>query len=200
MLAESHVWTSKDEALSRVRQPDGIETGFVRFVYCVGYGEQSLVVPPVLRNGGTPQYWQLLHDAVRGPQVPLVEISREAKPGERIAAKLQLLNELKLAGIWLVDASITALYGLPDKRRLSRRDYKNILEACWKAHVGGVLADCGASAVLIVGKGVNAAIGNLVSQASHKVAVIKQPNARMTREERCNQRRNVFDFCRPSSG
>ena len=47
MLAESHVYTSKDEALSRVRQPDGIETGFVRFVYCLGYGEPSLVTPPV---------------------------------------------------------------------------------------------------------------------------------------------------------
>ena len=42
LLAESHVWTSQTETSSRVRQPDGVETGFARFVYCLGYGEPSL--------------------------------------------------------------------------------------------------------------------------------------------------------------
>jgi hypothetical protein len=199
MLAESHVWTSKDESLSRVRQPDGIETGFVRFVYCLGYGERSLVVPSVLPNGGTPQYWRLFHDAVRGPQVPIGEIGGKAKPIGRIAAKLQLLNELKLAGIWLVDASVTALYRLPGNRRLSWRGYKKVLRVCWETHIADLIADCRASAVLIVGKGVNDAIGDLVRQLSHhpKVDVVMQPNARMTQEERLNERRAVFDFCRP---
>jgi hypothetical protein len=41
LLAESHVWTSPEETASRVRQPDGVVTGFARFVYCLGCGEPS---------------------------------------------------------------------------------------------------------------------------------------------------------------
>jgi len=51
VLAESHVWTSRDEIRSRVKQPNGKETGFARFVYCLGYGEPRLVEPAVTRTG-----------------------------------------------------------------------------------------------------------------------------------------------------
>src|SRR5208282_936906 len=64
VLAESHVWTSRDEIQSRVKQPNGKETGFARFVYCLGYGEKDLVKPEVPHNSGTPQFWKLFHDTV----------------------------------------------------------------------------------------------------------------------------------------
>ena len=194
MLAEFHVRTSEPETKSRVQQPDGIETGFARFVYCLGYGEPSLVVPSVSPNHGTWQYWRLFHDAVHGPEVSSAEISGKAKPSERILAKLRLLNELKLAGVWLVDASIIALYPRP----VSGNDYKNVLQACWEAHVGDVIAGCSASAVLIVGKGVEEAVGDLVKRAAPQaeVAVVSQPNARKTHDEIQEDRLKVFDLCR----
>jgi hypothetical protein len=197
MLAESHVWTFERDTTSRVQQPDGTETGFARFVYCLGYGEPSLVAPDVSPNSGTGQYWRLFHYAVRGPEVSSEEISGKAKP-ERILAKLRLLNELKLAGIWLVDASVTALYKPGGERLLSsRNDYKEVLRACWEAHVANVIAGCSPSAVLIVGKGVNKALGELVAKAvpQAKICVVMQPNAHMTPEVRSNERRAVFDFC-----
>ena len=191
MLAESHVWTSETQTKSRVQQPDGIETGFARFVYCLGYGEPSLVVPSVSPNHGTWQYWRLFHDAVSGPDAPRI---RQRNPTARALAKLQLLKELKLAGIWLVDASIIALY----PRVVSGNDYKNVLQACWEAHVANVIAGCSPSAVLIVGKGVNGAVGDLVKQAAPQaeVAVVNQPNARMTNDQTCKERLKVFDLCR----
>jgi hypothetical protein len=64
LLAESHVWTSREETLSRVVQPDGVETGFARFVYCLGGGEPQIVTPSVQPNAGAAQYWKLLHDSV----------------------------------------------------------------------------------------------------------------------------------------
>jgi hypothetical protein len=137
MLAESHVWTSEAETKSRVLQPDGIETGFARFVYCLGYGERSLVVPSVSPNHGTWQYWRLFHDAARGPDAPLTEI-RQRNPGTRALAKLQLLRELKLAGVWLVDASVIALY----PRVVGGNDYISVLQACWETHVADVIACC----------------------------------------------------------
>lgn len=198
LLAESHVWTSPDEAARRVRQPDGVETGFARFVYCLGYGEPELVVPSGVseKRGGTPQYWRLFHDAVCEPVASAAELwPRNA--ADRVLAKLQLLNELKLAGIWLVDASVTALYQPGRKKLVTGSKYKRLLQACWEAHVGGVIDGCSASAILIVGQGVDDAIGDLVRQAAHqaKVAVVNQPNARLTREEIRNDRRTVFDLC-----
>jgi hypothetical protein len=64
LLAESHVWTSREETLSRVVQPDGVETGFARFVYCLGGGEPQIVTPSVQPNAGAAQYWKLHHDSV----------------------------------------------------------------------------------------------------------------------------------------
>ena len=137
------------------------------------------------------QYWRLFHDAVSGPDAPRI---RQRNPTARALAKLQLLKELKLAGIWLVDASIIALY----PRVVSGNDYKNVLQACWEAHVANVIAGCSPSAVLIVGKGVNGAVGDLVKQAAPQaeVAVVNQPNARMTNDQTCKERLKVFDLCR----
>jgi hypothetical protein len=92
VLAESHVWTSRDEIRSRVMQPNGIETGFARFVYCLGYGEPQLVEPAVAPNRGTPQFWRLFHDAVYGPTIPHARVMRagEADSLKRVQNKLDL--------------------------------------------------------------------------------------------------------------
>ena len=66
LLAESHVWTSREEANSRVLQPDGIETGFARFIYCLGGGEREIVTPAVNPNVGAFQYWRLRAGPVFG--------------------------------------------------------------------------------------------------------------------------------------
>jgi hypothetical protein len=194
MLAESHVWTNKADAKSRVQQPDGVETGFVRFIYCLGYGEQCLA-PCVSPNPRTWQYWMLFHDAVHEPKPP--PIAWPPNPQERVLAKLRLLNELKDAGVWLVDASVTALYKPSHGRLIAGPKYKELLRCCWEAHVRNVIAECQTSAVLIVGKGVYDAIGPLVRQGLPNAYMdfIRQPNARMTEEVRYNERRKVFDFC-----
>jgi hypothetical protein len=76
VLAESHVWTSRDEIRSHVVMPNGIETRFVRFVYCLGYGEPQLVVPAVTPNrmGVSHQFWRLFHDTVHEPTISRVPV------------------------------------------------------------------------------------------------------------------------------
>jgi hypothetical protein len=199
LLAESHVWTSPAEISSRVRQPDGVETGFARFVYCLGYGEPSLVLPSVSPNGGTPQYWKLFHDAIRGPGVALDAISK-AKQREPIAsatAKLALLREMNEAGIWLIDACVTALYRPGPERLVAGPAYRKVLSACWEAHVGPLIKGSSPSAVLIVGKGVDWAVGSLVRQdvPNTEVVVIEQPNARLDSEAGQNNRHTMFQLC-----
>jgi hypothetical protein len=100
LLAESHVWTSREEAKSRVIQPDGVETGFARFIYCLGGGEPQLVFPSVSPNVGASQYWTLLHDSVYGPDQSHQALlkSGEPKSSRRVANKLKLLHEMRGSG------------------------------------------------------------------------------------------------------
>ena len=131
MLAESHVWTSEENKPNSVRPSREAETGlapsrFVRFVYCLDYE--------------APQYWTLFHDAMHEPTRTRITLSRDEK--------LHLLSEMKDAGIWLVDASVTALYRPRDGCLVkSESKYKNLLQGCWEAHVRYVMryissADC----------------------------------------------------------
>jgi hypothetical protein len=201
VLAESHVWTSRDEIRSRVKQPNGKETGFARFVYCLGYGEPRLVEPAVTPNRGTPQFWRLFHDTVYGPTTPHTRLMKSGETDwqKRAQNKLDLLAKMQSAGIWLVDASVTALYqtGTP-KLAANRDDFRDVLRACWESHTGEVVCGCAPSAILIVGKGVENAIGDCVHQdlgRSVKVVTINQPNARMSRQAITRDRRACFDLC-----
>ena len=185
LLAESHVWTSRTEALSQVRQPDGAVTGFARFIYCLGGGEPTLVDPPVVPNTGASQYWKLLHDAVRGPNQSYAGITKagEPDPQRRIGNKLDLLRSVREAGIWLVDASISALYHA-GTRLASGNDYDHLLRDCWSTYVGEAVCTSAPSLVIVIGKQVHGAIGVALRRDlgnGVEVRVIQQPNARMTR-------------------
>jgi hypothetical protein len=196
LLAESHVWTSRDDTLCRVTLPGGDETGFARFVYCLGCGEPQLVERAVTANKtGTPQFWKLFHDTIYGPTIPHAGVLKtgERDCQKRVQNKLDLLRKMQSAGVWLVDASVTALYG--NGIKLTPSHYRDVLKACWESHVREVLCGSAPSAVLIVGKGVDCAIGHLVRQDLEEdveVVRIYAPNAREFGEV---DRRKCFDLC-----
>jgi hypothetical protein len=200
LLAESHVWTSRDELRSRVNQPDGKETGFARFVYCLGYGEPCLVKPEVRPNTGTSQFWILFHDTVYGPNTPHTPLMKSGEKDwhKRTQNKLNLLEKMQSAGIWLVDASITAL--VRNNTKLARGvNFRAVLRACWESHIGDVVCGCAPSAVLIVGKGVESAIGDRVRHdlgRGVEVGTINQPNAHMSGKAVTRNRCACFDLCR----
>jgi hypothetical protein len=205
LLAESHVWTSVDEAQSIVRQPNGVKTGFARFVYCLGAGEPDLVSPAVHPNKPGFQYWKLLHDCVRGPDEAHsgLLVSGEPSASQRWTNKLRLLNDARDAGIWLVDASISALYRPSKEGRSSTRlahgeAYKRVLQTCWDNFVGPVMRAASPAVVLIIGKQVDGAIGRLLRRdlgTAMQVDVIKQPNAHMSTIELEEYRRKIFTLC-----
>ena len=115
---------------------------------------------------------------------------------QRVQNKLDLLNNMRGAGVWLLDASVTALYG--NGIKLTKRDYRAVLKACWRYHIREVLCGCEPSAVLIVGRGVHDAIGDCVRKAlgvGVEVVSINQPNARIPREAIALDRRDCFDLC-----
>jgi hypothetical protein len=197
VLAESHVWTSRDETRSRVTQPNGIETGFARFIYCLGCGEPQLMALAVKPNTNAWQYWRLFRDTVCEPTATSyrgLTKSGERDCQQRVQNKLHLLKKMQSAGVWLVDASVTAIYG--NGIKLPPRHYRAVLKACWESHIREVLCGCEPSAVLIVGMGVDCAIGDLVHKdlgGDVEVERICQPNARKFGED---DRHKCFDLCR----
>jgi hypothetical protein len=116
---------------------------------------------------------------------------------QRVRNKSDLLEAMRTAGIWLVDASVTALYNHGTKL-VDSEDYRRVLRACWESHIRDVVCKCAPSAVLIVGKGVDSAIGDVVRQELGRgveVVQINQPDARLTTEKIASDRRDCFDLC-----
>ena len=75
LLAESHAYTSESnfkykiskkyyENLALAQYPEN----YVRFVYCIGYGENQILdnkkTNNDLKNPGTPQYWKLFFSCI----------------------------------------------------------------------------------------------------------------------------------------
>lgn len=199
LLAESHVWTSEPELRRRVRVPGWAESSYVRFVYCLGYGESSLVIPrEKLTNSGTWQYWRLFQDCVYGPEKSADVLKRVTRDDDRrIQAKLRLLVDMQDAGIWLVDASVTGLVG-PGKKVAPGNKYRDVLSASWDLHVGDVLGDSEPSKVLIVGRGVAGVLQERIQETlpRAKISTIPQPNARLSATEINEVRQHCWDFCR----
>ena len=63
LLAESHVYTSDDDFQSELPSDylSGYPKKYVRFVYCLGYGENELLNKPVPKNSGTPEFWKIFY-------------------------------------------------------------------------------------------------------------------------------------------
>jgi hypothetical protein len=122
---------------------------------------------------------------------------REQNPIARATAKLALLREMNIAGVWLIDACVTALYRPGPVRLAAGLTYREALSAYWEAHVGPLVTASSPSAVLIVGRAVERAIGNVVRQAvrNAEVVVIDQPNAHLDAAAHHNNRRIVFELC-----
>ena len=131
LLAESHVYTRQEDFAHLWKIRDTIYQGkFVRFVYCLGYGESSLFssVSRIPRNRGTSQFLKIFFSCPY--QISANEdfepVLRATPTNERISYKISLLTALKKAGIWLMDASVVGVNRL-DSLTLRMR----VLQACW---------------------------------------------------------------------
>ena len=104
LVAESHVFTTERELKfqldeSKIRsfiKPEAPlpPNHFVRFVYCLGYGESEFLIPetPQISNMGTPPYWDIFGRVTfRGPQ-PRRENGSDFK--DRVRWKLETLSRI----------------------------------------------------------------------------------------------------------
>lgn len=129
LLAESHAHTGKDRALNGPKFDSSLlkdvydgPCDFISLVYCLAYGENESLIPAIKdkTNKGTTQFWTLFAAIARG--VDHVAPSRTKKEFaspfaadvlkggglsvvERLRAKVNILQDLKRRGIWLLDGT-----------------------------------------------------------------------------------------------
>jgi hypothetical protein len=208
LLAESHVYTTAEELTRTLTLPSSaprdIPRGFVRLVYCLGYGENGLLSQPISKNPGTPQFWKIFFSCVNaiGPNSSFSAILASTFVERRIANKISLLKQLREQGVWLVDTSLAALYGLPGpegRKKPSSSILRVCLQASWDLHVRGVVENAAPSHIVCVGRGVAKALRSRLGSIKAKIAEVPQPNAHLTKEEHHQSFQTYFDVVRQAN-
>ncbi|MEO7042696.1 MAG: hypothetical protein ABI035_10585 [Gemmatimonadaceae bacterium] len=192
LFAESHVYTTASELAHRLRPlaelPTGLPREFVRLVYNVGYGENQLLEQPIAapRNSGTPQYWKIFQSCLTPagtvPDCAPLQPSRTSDARSRLRAKLRLLMNLKSNGVWLVDASVAALY-VPGQSKPAPNVRQAVLEASWHGYIGAMLRAAAPEAILCIGVGVARSLKRQLDQLAIPWAGVHQPQAHLSSEE-----------------
>lgn len=206
LLAESHVHTTSDDYntqldISQITSliadtpfaagPDqpSLFHNYVRLVYCLGYGEMSLIYEDTIpkltddestwssSNKGTYQYWSQLFGALAGT-------GSQPKAEHRIPWKIKTLTEMYRKGIWLLDASVHAIYRRHNTAIMGND--KNLLHQQWWDGYGKFILFQGNNAqIWVIGKGVYNALTNCSTEFAHLAnGWVYQPNARITNETR----------------
>ena len=158
LVAESHVAEEKGDLRVRVRSPEGLfeklPRSYVRLVYCLAYGEDCLCEPKPKRNPGTWQFWKIFQ--------AISDCSADAKQPRKgqIMPKVEVLRKLQSKGVWLVDASVAALYSLSEGRlRVTR--YHETIRQSFEEFVWPMMKEDPVKQVWIIGRGVGNALTGL---------------------------------------
>ena len=190
LLAESHVYTTPSERNTRNKLKDILPNypdGFVRFVYCLSYGESYTLESKLIdKNSGTPQFWKLFNTSISG-KYKITNIGSK----QRLVNKIRLLMDMMDKGVWLMDASIVGLYNKKLKPNYS--DYENILKESFKNYVLPIINNENPKRIVVIGKAVYdtiKTIADLVDPGFSKrnIVWIHQPNARLKDQ---NKRRTL---------
>lgn len=201
LLAESHVYTALQELREMrgfyVPGLDGVPRTYVRLVYCLGYGENEYAGWSVGNNPGTPQFWKIFYSCLHGPDNGFSPILKTRTPlfHHRIANKYEVLRNLQRRGIWLLDASMVALYRTGALR--SDGDIvERVIRLSWQDYVSHVFSAAKPEFTILIGKGVERAIGQQIrDMVGNRYTCLPQPQARLSAEEHYLVLRKYNEIC-----
>lgn len=203
LLAESHVFThDADRKVPILPIPDlpGYPAHYARFVYCLGYGEKTLTRSQHHpKRDGTPQFWKIFFSCCNTISSPndFHPILGKTPTQQRISNKIKILKQLRSQGIWLVDASIVALY--KDSKKIP-----NMFEALsesWRSYTGGVVMAAKPEHVICIGKGVASIVeADLRKNFPSAYTVLAQPNAFLSSDEHFGNYKTYSRICLGENG
>ncbi|MFC2038987.1 hypothetical protein ACFLUG_04380 [Chloroflexota bacterium] len=204
LLAESHVLTRQKDmniTLPDIEELPGYPKKYAKFVYCLGYGE-----PELTKNDshpkldGTWQFWKIFYSCINTIQdnsdfKRILKGERGAHFKERLSNKINLLQNLKRDGIWLIDASITALYDASKKPK--KTTYREIIKTSWNSYTKDVIAEANPMHIICIGKGVYNVLGNELKRFNNsRIHLIEQPNAHLSAQRHLMNYQKYGEVCR----
>lgn len=186
-------------AIPPIDELPGYPKQYARFVYCLGCGERSLTGNPRHpHRDGTPQFWKVLYSCDNRLEKleDFMPVQRRAPFPQRLKNKIALLKNLRAKGIWLVDASIVAVYG--SGGNVSRTSKAEVIRKSWESYTKQVVTSANPERVICVGKGVAGVVGNdLQALFPGRYEVIPQPNARLSSEKHMANFQKYYEICNP---
>ena len=198
LLAESHIYTSVSKYDNLMRYDDfpeliGCPTNYVKLVYCLGYGERKLVN---LSDRGTPQFWKIFAACINqnfSSESKKILISSTPNFHLRLHNKISLLEKLNDRGIWLVDASIVALYNNADKP--FQKIMKEIMEISWEHHVSKVIHQVKPAKIIVIGVGVSNILEDKLNKINIPFHVQPQPQGIRTKKGQEETFQKYYELC-----
>ncbi|MGA2682015.1 MAG: hypothetical protein ABSF44_09480 [Candidatus Bathyarchaeia archaeon] len=203
LLAESHVYTSQEDfeaSYSKIKLESFIKNypiKFVRLVYCFAYGEPDLLNESLEDNSGTTQFWKIFCACTSKTENDLAFrriLKSDVSFFPRMRNKVNILNELKARGIWLIDSSLVGIYrGAIDEK-------SDVICASWDNYVKDVVIQAHPKYIAVIGKGVADSLGRRLSSICSTInadyTVLPQPQAvRGPHEEQMEYYRQYQRIC-----
>jgi hypothetical protein len=202
LLAESHVYTDEQDFARRCNPSftqkilPSYPTQFVRFICCLGYGEDSLLngVNKGRVNTGTPQFWKIfcscVTENVDNPGYYKILKTKTPNFFERLQNKVSILRQMKEKGIWLIDSSIVGLY--ENKSKKNPKEYVKIIDICWNNYIEKVIKEAHPKFIIVMGKGVERVLGSRLKFPYEAIAL---PQAHDTKQEQEAKLRRYNEIC-----
>jgi len=199
LLAESHVFTTDIEHDSAMRfdnfaELENYPTRYVKLVYCLGYGERESVKIPV--NRGTPQFWKIFVSCVNqnfDSESKKILISKTPNFRQRLRNKISILERLKEKGIWLMDASIVALYN--DAKKPEPVIIEEIIKISWKHYVLKVIQESNPEKIIVIGKGIHKILEPELRRIGVPIHVQSQPQGIRTESGIIEACKKYYKLC-----
>lgn len=206
LFAESHVYTNEEDFQATCNQYglsnfiQNYPTRYVRFVYCLGYGENDILNHEIDDNKGTPQYWKIFSSSVakNDDDLGFERIIKSKTPlmHTRLRNKVNILQEMKKKGIWLLDASIVGIYRAIDDGEIK----ETICKTCWDEYLKTVIMETQPKHIIVIGKGVEGnlrwRLQQLKTTLGVSYSVLPQPQgSRGSSEEQLDIYKNYQRIC-----
>ncbi len=198
LLAESHVFTTDKDRTIKIPDIPGLRgypKEYAKFVYCLGYGEKDLTEGNSHpKKDGTPQFWKIFyscdHNIKGNKDFDPILLSKTKDDKQRLKNKINLLKSLKEKGVWLVDASIVALY--KNGKKLTNSVMSSVIQTSWEGYIKEVIEKSNPEHIIIIGEDVARIIGT-------KYSVIPQPNAHLKEKEHLTNFKKYYKLCRTTN-
>ncbi|MDA8100169.1 MAG: hypothetical protein M0042_11120 [Nitrospiraceae bacterium] len=180
LLAESHVYTEIKATNHKheFKELPNYPCRYVRFVYCLSYGENHRLNKIFDIRKGTPQFWKLFNESVKGN----FKIANNHNRADKIKHKIMLLNKMKDDGVWLLDASIIGLYN--NGLKPDYTEYTKIVECSFESYCAPIINDIKPGRIIVIGKTVYDRIAAIINKRYPSSEWIHQPNARLKNEDK----------------